>query len=132
MWLCAQAGFEPRIRFTTDDYVAAQALVAAGLGMTVLPMLALGRSPPSGVRTEGLPGASREVLLARYGRPPDPPAVLAVAAALDAAAKSGSWAAPTRPASPPSVAGRTPQVGELVQARVLGDGGITRGRPVRR
>ena len=80
--LCDRGGFTPRIRFVTDDYVAAQALVAAGLGMTVLPDLALRAYRHPGVRTHRLPGAGREVLLARYGRPPDPPAVFALAEAL--------------------------------------------------
>ncbi|GAA5151815.1 LysR family transcriptional regulator [Pseudonocardia eucalypti] len=80
--LCADAGFTPRIRFTTDDYVAAQALVAAGLGVTVLPDLALRAYRRPGVRTRELPGARRQIMLARYGRPPDPPAVRALAAAL--------------------------------------------------
>jgi DNA-binding transcriptional LysR family regulator len=80
--LCAAAGFIPRIRFTTDDYVAAQALVAAGLGMTVLPDLALRAYRSPGVRTRQLTGTGRRVLLARYGVPPDPPAVLALRHAL--------------------------------------------------
>lgn len=82
MWLCAGAGFVPRIRFTTDDYVATQALVSAGLGMTVLPELALRAYRNPGVRTSTLTGTTRRVLLARYGRPPDPPAVVALATAL--------------------------------------------------
>ena len=82
--MCAKAGFSPRIRFTTDDYVAAQALVGAGLGMTVLPDLALRAYRRPGIRTRQLPGATREVLLARYGRPPDAPGVVALAAALTA------------------------------------------------
>ncbi|HEX7266855.1 MAG TPA: LysR family transcriptional regulator, partial [Streptosporangiaceae bacterium] len=40
VWLCQHAGFSPKIAFTTDDHVAAQALVAAGLGVTILPSLA--------------------------------------------------------------------------------------------
>ena len=80
--MCARAGFSPRIRFTTDDYVAAQALVGAGLGMTVLPDLALRAYRRPGIRTRQLPGATREVLLARYGHPPDPPGVVALADAL--------------------------------------------------
>ena len=80
--MCALAGFSPRIRFTTDDYVAAQALVGAGLGMTVLPDLALRAYRRPGIRTRQLPGATREVLLARYGHPPDPPGVVALADAL--------------------------------------------------
>ena len=80
--MCALAGFSPRIRFTTDDYVAAQALAEAGLGMTVLPDLALRAYRRPGIRTRQLPGATREVLLARYGHPPDPPGVIALANAL--------------------------------------------------
>src|SRR5208282_1656078 len=34
---CALAGFTPKIAFTTDDYVAVQALVAADLGVSTLP-----------------------------------------------------------------------------------------------
>lgn len=102
LWLCAQAGFTPRIRFTTDDYVAVQALVAAGLGVTVLPELALRAHRDPGVRTRPLAGSTRELLLARYGRPPDPPGVDAVAAALLASA-----AAPSSAASAPRTAGRT-------------------------
>src|SRR6266571_6412378 len=36
---CAVAGFTPRIAFATDDYVAVQQLVAAGLGIALLPEL---------------------------------------------------------------------------------------------
>ncbi|WP_278259051.1 LysR substrate-binding domain-containing protein [Nocardioides convexus] len=39
--LCADAGFTPAIAFASDDYVAVQSLVAAGLGVTVLPGLVL-------------------------------------------------------------------------------------------
>lgn len=39
--LCAGAGFAPRIDFATDDYPAVVGLVAAGLGVAVLPSLAL-------------------------------------------------------------------------------------------
>jgi DNA-binding transcriptional LysR family regulator len=80
--MCERVGFTPRIQFTTDDYVAAQALVAAGLGMTVLPDLALRAYRRPGVRTRQLPDTSRRVLLARYGLPPDPPGVLALVEAL--------------------------------------------------
>jgi DNA-binding transcriptional LysR family regulator len=82
VWLCDRAGFTPRIRFTTDDYVAAQALVGAGLGMTVLPDLALRAYRRPGIRTRQLPGTARQVLLARYGRPPDPPGVVALTTVL--------------------------------------------------
>ncbi|MEU9132105.1 LysR family transcriptional regulator [Kitasatospora sp. NPDC048540] len=39
--LCEAAGFAPRIDFATDDYPAVVGLVAAGLGVAVLPRLAL-------------------------------------------------------------------------------------------
>ncbi|MGL5826919.1 MAG: LysR family transcriptional regulator [Nocardioides sp.] len=38
---CAEAGFEPAIRHTTDDYVVVQNLVAQGLGVALLPQSAL-------------------------------------------------------------------------------------------
>ncbi|GAA0366212.1 LysR family transcriptional regulator [Microbispora corallina] len=83
--LCAAAGFEPRVSFTTDDYVAVQAMVAAGLGVAVLPRLALSAHRHPGVRTAGLPGSTRRVFAATYGEPPDPPATAALVAALVAA-----------------------------------------------
>jgi len=39
--VCAEAGFEPRVRHTSDDYVVVQNLVAVGLGVTLLPRSAL-------------------------------------------------------------------------------------------
>jgi len=44
---CAEAGFEPRFAFETDETMAAQALVAAGVGVTLLPRLALTSLHPS-------------------------------------------------------------------------------------
>jgi DNA-binding transcriptional LysR family regulator len=41
MQLCAAAGFEPRVRHVSDDYVVVQNLVAVGLGVTLLPRSAL-------------------------------------------------------------------------------------------
>jgi DNA-binding transcriptional LysR family regulator len=38
---CNDAGFEPRVAFEADETLAAQALVAAGVGVTLLPRLAL-------------------------------------------------------------------------------------------
>jgi DNA-binding transcriptional LysR family regulator len=72
---CAQAGFIPKIAFTTDDYVAVQALVAAELGVSTLPALCLRAARHPGIKTTPLPGARRQVFAVRYGDPPDPPAV---------------------------------------------------------
>jgi len=86
---CASAGFTPRIAFTTDDFVAAQALVTAGLGVTLLPGLALRAARNPGVRTARLRGTRRCVVAVRYGEPPDPPATAVLLDALRLAA-SGS------------------------------------------
>ena len=72
---CALAGFTPKIAFTTDDYVAVQALVAADLGVSTLPALCLRAARHPGIRTVPLPGARRYVFAMRYGDPPDPPPV---------------------------------------------------------
>jgi DNA-binding transcriptional LysR family regulator len=72
---CALAGFTPKIAFTTDDYVAVQALVAADLGVSILPALCLRAARHPGIRTAPLTGARRYVFAVRYGDPPDPPAV---------------------------------------------------------
>ena len=83
---CAAAGFTPRISFTTDDFVAAQALVTAGLGVTLLPALALRAARNPGVRTARLRGTRRSVVAVRYGEAPDPPATALLLDALRAAA----------------------------------------------
>lgn len=83
---CASAGFTPRVAFTTDDFVAAQALVSAGLGVTLLPELALRAARNPGVRTARLRGTRRSVVAARYGEPPDPPATVVLLDALRAVA----------------------------------------------
>jgi DNA-binding transcriptional LysR family regulator len=71
---CALAGFTPKVAFTTDDYVAVQALVAAGLGVTTLPGLCLRAARHPGITATPLPGARRHVFAVTYGDPPDPPA----------------------------------------------------------
>ena len=83
---CAEAGFAPDIRFTTDDYVAVQALVAAGLGVTTLPGLALAAQRHPGLRAIRLPGKERVVTAAVHGEAPDPPATAALLSHLTAAA----------------------------------------------
>ena len=86
--LCAEAGFEPRIGYSSDDMVVMQALVAAGLGVTTLPGMALRAHRAEGIVASELPGSQRHVYAATYGEPPDPPAVAAVLAALAEAATS--------------------------------------------
>ncbi|MEU4421372.1 LysR substrate-binding domain-containing protein [Actinoplanes sp. NPDC024001] len=83
---CAADGFTPDIRFTTDDYVAVQALVAAGMGVTTLPALALAAHRDPRVRVVTLPGARRRISLAVAGELPDPPATAALLDQLRSAA----------------------------------------------
>src|SRR3954447_16768799 len=51
---CQDAGFEPAVAFESDETLAAQALVAAGVGVTMLPRLALAAVHP-GVVVRELP-----------------------------------------------------------------------------
>ena len=86
--LCADAGFEPRIGYSSDDMVVMQALVAAGLGVTTLPGLALRAHRIDGIVATELPDSQRHIYAATYGKPPDPPATTAILAALAEAATS--------------------------------------------
>jgi DNA-binding transcriptional LysR family regulator len=85
--MCGRAGFDPRVSFTTDDFVAVQAMVASGLGVTTLPGLALLAARNPAVHAIVLPGSTRYVLAATYGEPPEPPAA---AALLDALTEAGA------------------------------------------
>ncbi|MEU4687958.1 LysR family transcriptional regulator [Actinoplanes sp. NPDC023714] len=85
---CAAEGFAPDIRFTTDDYVAVQALVAAGMGVTTLPALALAAHRNPSVRVVPLAGLARRISVAVAGDPPDPPATAALLTHLRAAARA--------------------------------------------
>ncbi len=55
--VCQQVGFSPRADVATDDYTAVQALVAAGLGVSVIPGLAV-RHPVPGVAVRPLVSAA--------------------------------------------------------------------------
>ena len=78
---CESAGFTPRIDFATDDHPSVVGLVAAGLGVAVLPRLALTSVRPRGVRALVLePAVRREVVALTL---PDLARVPAVAATLD-------------------------------------------------
>ncbi|HUN36429.1 MAG TPA: LysR substrate-binding domain-containing protein [Trebonia sp.] len=83
---CAAAGYTPKISFTTDDFVAVQALVGAGLGVALLPGLALQAARNPAVRALRLRGTRRCVVAVRYGEPPDPPGTALLMEALRSAA----------------------------------------------
>ena len=87
--LCAKQGFTPSIAYTSDDIVVMQSLVAARLGVTTIPGLALRAHRVKGIIATELAGADRHVFAATYGEPPDPPATAAVLSALADAASSG-------------------------------------------
>ncbi len=42
--ICRGAGFEPRVSFESDDYLTVQGLVAAGVGVALIPQLALSQT----------------------------------------------------------------------------------------
>ena len=76
--LCQRSGFAPRIAFVSDDMVVMQALVAAGMGVTTLPGLALQAHRSPAVHTTELPDFPRQIYAVTYGNPPDPPATTAL------------------------------------------------------
>ncbi|MET7765832.1 LysR family transcriptional regulator [Streptomyces sp. NPDC005393] len=79
--ICESEGFTPRIDFATDDYPAVIGLVAAGLGVAVLPELALESVRAKGATTLRVePPVRREVVALTL---PDLARVSAVAATLD-------------------------------------------------
>ncbi|MEU9998276.1 LysR family transcriptional regulator [Streptomyces sp. NPDC050848] len=79
--VCEEAGFTPRIDFATDDYPAVVGLVGAGLGVAVLPELAIESVRPKGARTVVVePAVEREIVALTL---PDLAQVPAVAATLD-------------------------------------------------
>jgi DNA-binding transcriptional LysR family regulator len=84
--VCRQEGFTPRIASLSDDVVAVQALVAAGVGVTTLPGLALQAHRRPDLHATELTNFPRQLYAATYGEPPDPPATTAVLATLTEAA----------------------------------------------
>ncbi|MDT9681791.1 LysR family transcriptional regulator [Streptomyces sp. TRM76323] len=88
--VCEDAGFTPRIDFATDDYPAVVGLVGAGLGVAVLPELAVESVRPRGARTVAVePPVEREIVALTL---PDLAQVPAVAATLDRLAQAASRA----------------------------------------
>lgn len=61
--LCGRAGFEPRITFETDNFVAVEGLVAQGIGVATLPRMAVASFPQlPGIVTLPLPAGEERTL----------------------------------------------------------------------
>jgi DNA-binding transcriptional LysR family regulator len=73
-------------RCRRDEIIVEQSLVAAGLGVTTIPGLALRSHRRPGLEATEIPHFRRRVHLATYGEPPDPPATAAFVTALQDAA----------------------------------------------
>ncbi len=85
---CARAGFTPNIAFATDDYVAAQGLIAAGLGVGMAPNLALASHRRPDVTVAPLrPHPTREIDAVTFPDLARTPAVRVMLAALTDAAR---------------------------------------------
>jgi DNA-binding transcriptional LysR family regulator len=72
---CLAAGFEPNVTFESDDYETVQGLVAAGVGVALIPRLALTRVHPGIVVRELAPRSpARKVVAATVTGPGVAPA----------------------------------------------------------
>jgi DNA-binding transcriptional LysR family regulator len=80
--VCRQEGFTPRIASLSDDMVVVQAFVAAGIGVTTLPGLALQAHRLPGIHATEVPNYRRQIHAVTYGEPPDPPATVALIEAM--------------------------------------------------
>ena len=94
---CERAGFTPHVVYTSDAVIVEQALVAAGMGVTTMPGLALRTHRAPGIEATPLPDFRRRVYLATYGDPPDPPATTAFITALHHAVQQTSPGGRTPP-----------------------------------
>ncbi len=88
---CLAAGYEPNVTFESDDYETVQGLVAAGVGVALIPRLALTRVHP-GIVVRALAPASpaRRVVASTIGGPGVVPAAKTMLRILtDVAARYG-------------------------------------------
>ncbi len=89
---CQAAGYEPTVAFEAHDYQEAQAMVAAGLGVALVPQLAL-----SGVREDvrvldlGGQAPSRRIMLANSADRTPSPVGTAMAKILRQVVREGGW-----------------------------------------
>lgn len=84
---CADAGFEPDLRYLTEDLDVTLRFVAAGAAVAILPRLAMAHLP-DGVRVHPVPGMDRQVLALARPAASERPAVALVLDRLVAAARA--------------------------------------------
>ena len=94
---CVAAGFEPRVTFESDDYETVQGLVAAGVGVALIPRLALSRVHPGIVPRELSPHSpERKVVAATSSGPGVVPAAKTMVKVLaDVARDYTRWVLPS-------------------------------------
>ena len=85
--MCRREGFTPRIASHSDDIVVVQALVAAGVGVTTQPGLALQAHRRPDIHTTEISHSPRKLYAVTYGDTPDPPASTALIEALHDSAR---------------------------------------------
>lgn len=90
---CEQAGFRPKVGFEVDEIATSQGLVAGGMGVTLLPDLALGsRHERLVVKQLGRDAPVRHVWAARVaGRYRTPASEAMVSILRDEVARRGDW-----------------------------------------
>jgi DNA-binding transcriptional LysR family regulator len=77
--ICRAAGFEPRVSFESDDYLTVQGLVAAGVGVALIPQLALSQTVSYDIAvTELDPAPVRHIVAATRGAGVSLPAAAAM------------------------------------------------------
>jgi len=86
---CHAAGFEPRVSFESDDYQTVQGLVAAGVGVALIPQMALAATPQIAVRALHPESPSRSILVATRRRPAATPAAVRMVDVLRATSAGG-------------------------------------------
>jgi DNA-binding transcriptional LysR family regulator len=93
--LCLAAGFEPHVTFESDDYETVQGLVAAGVGVALIPRLASTHVHGGIVIRELAPHSPvRKVVAATVGGPGVAPAAKRMIKILAEVASSPAWRTP--------------------------------------
>jgi DNA-binding transcriptional LysR family regulator len=108
--LCLAAGFEPNVTFESDDYETVQGLVGAGVGVALIPRLALTHVHPGIVVRELAPRSPvRKVVAATVSGPGIAPAARTMLRILSDVAREYA-------AAPDDSVGRSARVGEEAAA----------------